>query len=97
MGESAPAPDAAMIRALKNAHLWAAYTRNGSPLTHIADTNRVSKSYIARFLPLACLSSRIQTTILEGSQQILVNLETRVRSRLPLDWNDQERMLGFGT
>lgn len=84
-----------MIRALRYAHLWAAGLRSGNPLSRIADTNRVSKSYVARVLPPACLSPRIQTMILKGAQPITVNLETLVRSRLPLDWNDQERMLEF--
>ncbi|WIY25830.1 recombinase family protein [Parasedimentitalea psychrophila] len=94
-GETEPAPDAAMIRALRNAHLWAADLRSGTPLARIAEARGVSKSYVARVLPLACLSPRIQTAILEGSQPVNVNLETLVRSRLPLDWNEQERKLGI--
>lgn len=94
-GETDSSPDLAMIRALRNAHLWAADLRKGTSLSRIADTRGVSKSYVARVLPLACLSPKIQAMILEGSQPIAMNLEALVRSRLPLDWNDQERMLGF--
>jgi len=94
-GDIEPAPDAAMIRALRNAHLWADDLRSGASIALIAQRREMSKSYVARVLPLACLSPRIQTAILTGTQPINMNLENLVRSRLPLDWKDQERMLGF--
>ena len=94
-GDTQPSPDPAMIRALRNAHLWATDLRGGATIAYIAQRRRVSKSYVARVLPLACLSPRIQTAILNGTQPINVNLETLVRSRLPLGWDDQERMLGI--
>jgi len=94
-GETTPLPDAAMIRALRNAHLWANDLRNGTPIARIAETRGVSKSYVARVLPLAWLAPRIQTAILDGRQPIPLNLEALVRTNLPLDWTDQERMLGL--
>jgi len=96
-GDIEPSPDAAMIRALRNAHLWADDLCCGTSIALIAHRRAVSKSYVARVLPLACLSPRIQTAIFNGTQPINVNLENLVRSRLPLDWKDQERMLGFVT
>jgi len=50
------------------------------------------ESYVARIIPLACLSPRLQQGIVEGTQPVALTLETLVRARLQLDWSAQERM-----
>ncbi len=41
------------------------------------------------------LSPRIQSAILDGKQPVDLTLEKIVRTRLPYDWRQQERLLGF--
>ncbi len=94
-GDPVPSPDTAMVRALRNAHHWSKDLRTGTQLAQIAETQGVSKRYVARILPLAFLSPRLQSAILEGTQPVDLNLEKLVRTRLPIDWKDQERMLGI--
>jgi DNA invertase Pin-like site-specific DNA recombinase len=94
-GESHPAPDAALVRALRNAHRWASDLRRGAPLKAIARNRDHSESYVARIIPLATLSPRIQTAIIDGTQPVALTLETLVRTRIPLGWADQERLFVF--
>ena len=62
-GERQPTPDQAMIRALRNAHRWADMLKAGTALKDIADRDGFPKSYVARFIPLAMLSPKIQDAI----------------------------------
>jgi len=93
-GERSPAPDMAMVRALGNAHRWAAMLTSGFALKDIADREEFSESHVGRIIPLATLSPRIQDAIVSGAQPFELNLETLVRARLPLDWSDQELRFG---
>ncbi|KIC09816.1 resolvase [Leisingera sp. ANG-M1] len=94
-GSFAPAPDAAMIRALRNAHRWSDALRSGTPLKRLATDVNVSERYAARIIALAGLSPKIQTAIIDGSQPVDLTLKRLLRSALPLEWHAQERALGF--
>jgi DNA invertase Pin-like site-specific DNA recombinase len=96
-GERQPAPDRAMLRALRNAHRWAGMLRSGVALGEIAQRGGASESYVGRIISLATLSPRIQEAIVTGTQPLDLSLETLVRSRPPLDWAEQERRFGFLT
>jgi site-specific DNA recombinase len=51
--------------------------------------------YVARHLPLACLSPAIIDAILDGRQPIeLTTWDLLNRIEIPLDWDDQARRLG---
>ncbi|WP_170605854.1 recombinase family protein [Ruegeria arenilitoris] len=89
-GERRPTPDPVLIRALRNAHNWAAMLKDGVALRTIASREGFSESYVARIIPLATLSPRIQKAIVTGTQPLELTLETLVRTRLPLDWASQE-------
>ena len=90
-GERQPTPDPALVRALRNAHRWAAMLKSGTTLKAIADREGFSESYVARIIPLATLSPGIQEAIVTGTQPLELTLETLVRARLPLDWISQEK------
>jgi site-specific DNA recombinase len=90
-GERQPSPDPAMLRALRHAHRWADMLRAGTPLKVIAAREGFSESFVGRILPLATLAPRLQEAIVTGTQPIELNLETLVRTGLPLDWSDQEQ------
>ncbi len=65
------------------------------PLRQIASEANVTDRYVARLVPLAGLSPKIQASILKGTQPVSLTLERLVRRALPLSWDAQERMLGF--
>lgn len=94
-GERQPTPDPVLIRALRNAHCWAAMLKDGVALRTIASREGFSESYVARILPLATLSPRIQEAIVSGTQPLELTLEKLVRTRLPLDWASQEKRFGI--
>ena len=94
-GEIAPSPDPTLLRALRNAHCWTEALKSGTPLGKLASSDGVSERYLARIVPLAGLSPRIQTAIIDGSQPVDLTLERLIRMTLPLAWEAQEQRLGF--
>jgi DNA invertase Pin-like site-specific DNA recombinase len=94
-GERQPTPDHAMLRALRKAHRWADMMKSGHPIKEIARRERVSDSYVARLIPLATLSPRIQEAVVAGLQPPELSLETLARYPLPLEWSEQESRFGF--
>ncbi|CUH39100.1 DNA-invertase hin [Jannaschia seosinensis] len=92
-GDRTPQPDPTLLRALRNAHHWAAALRRGTPLNVIAAEAGSTERYVARIIALAGLSPRLQTAIAEGTQPVTLTLAALIRSKLPLDWAAQERMI----
>ena len=80
-GERQPVPDPVLVRALRNAHRWAAMLKSGTALNAIADREGLSKSHVARIIPLATLSPGIQEAVVTGTQLLGLTLETLVRLR----------------
>ena len=94
-GDRQPEPDKTLMQALRNAHAWVGEMKGGMSIRAVASKASMSESYVARILPLAFLSPRIQQAILGGTHPIEMTLETLVRTTLPNDWPAQERLLGF--
>ncbi len=94
-GERSAVPDPALGRALRKAHRWAEAMRRGQPLPEIAEREGVTEAYIRTRVPLAFLSPKIQAAILDGTQPTELTLERLVRMTLPIDWQDQEKLLNF--
>ena len=95
-GEREPSPDRVLLRALARAHGWTTDLRTGKPLSEIAKKARHSDSYIRTRAQLALLSPTIQRAILEGRQPPELTLEQIIRKPVPLDWDTQARIYGFG-
>jgi DNA invertase Pin-like site-specific DNA recombinase len=93
-GERQPTPDQAMIRALRHARRWADMLKAGTALKDIAGREGYSESYVARIIPLATLSPKIQDAIIGGMQPMDLTLETFVRTPIPLCWDQQEDRFG---
>ena len=90
-------PDQTMIRALARAQRWMKDLLgcvHGS-ITELADAYGTNPGYVARHLPLACLSPALVTSILEGRQLVeLTTWDLLNRIEIPLDWTEQARRLG---
>ncbi len=87
--------DPVLIRALVRGHRWLSSLKRGKGLTEIATADGYALSTMRTRVPLALLSPRIQSAILDGRQAAESTLEKIVRTRLPYDWHQQERLLGF--
>ncbi|MEZ5901209.1 MAG: recombinase family protein [Hyphomicrobiaceae bacterium] len=91
-------PDATMIRAIARARRWLSDFVEGRYRTiqNIADAYATDPRYVARHLPLACLSPRIVEAIIAGRQPPeLTTWSLLNRIDLPLDWDLQARRLSF--
>ncbi|SDL26049.1 recombinase family protein [Aliiruegeria lutimaris] len=95
-GSFAPSPDAAMVRALRNAHHWSEALKSGTPLKRLASEVKTSERYVARIIALSGLSPKIQTAIIDGTQPVDLTLQRLLRNTLPLNWTAQEQVFGFG-
>ncbi|KAA9008797.1 recombinase family protein [Histidinibacterium aquaticum] len=95
VGELQSTPDATLLRALRMAHRWATSIRDGVSLAQIARQENVGPRYVAKLLPLAMLSPRIQVAVIAGTQPVEMTLERLLNSPLPFDWTDQERAVGL--
>jgi site-specific DNA recombinase len=94
-GARDPAPDQTLIQALAKAHRWMFGLKRGKPLSEIARLSGHSGSFIRLRAQLAFLSPRIQAAILDGAQPLDLSLERIIRTGVPLDWSEQERVFGF--
>lgn len=69
---------------------------DGATLEAVAAAEGYDKDYFARLVRLGYLAPDITTAILDGRQPATL---TRIRlarmSKLPLDWAEQRRLLGF--
>ena len=88
-------PDPTLRRVLAKAHRWVAAIRSGVQITDLARDEGHSESYISSRAMLAFLSPKIQAAILAGTQPLDLTTDRLVKSNLPSDWQEQERLLGF--
>ncbi len=92
-------PDIALIKVLCRAHDWFGRLATGKAQSaaDIARDAGLTRSYVTRVVRLAFLPPDITEAMLDGRQPPDLNAERLVRrSRLPLAWGDQRRLLGFG-
>jgi len=92
-------PDQTLIRALARARRWMGDLIAGvhPSVVKLAEAYRTDARYVARHLPLACLSPKIIDQIVSGRQPIeLTAWDLLNRIDIPLDWSDQKRRLGCG-
>jgi DNA invertase Pin-like site-specific DNA recombinase len=96
---AAAAPDQSLIRILARAHAIRDQLITDPALTiaKLADREQVTTSYATRLLRLTFLAPDIVTAILEGRQPVQLTANKLMGdTRLPIDWAEQRRALGFG-
>ena len=69
--------------------------RNKAP-DELAREQRIGPSYFARLLRLNYLAPDIQTAIVDGTHPPDLTPKKLIYSMLPLDWEQQRQLLGFG-
>jgi DNA invertase Pin-like site-specific DNA recombinase len=94
----ASAVDLVLIKAIARARQWFEDLVSGraGSLVEIAKAEGVTESYVGRLLPLAFLAPDIVESVLAGTQPVHVTTEMLTkRVDLPIDWKEQESLLGF--
>ena len=92
-----PAPDLAMVRALRRAH-QVLKDRQASPLDDPADNataTGVPDSFERKLVRLAFLAPDIQAAIVAGRHPAGLTLQSLMRSVIPLGWAEQRAAFGF--
>jgi site-specific DNA recombinase len=96
--DNAPQQDPGLIALVADARRWASESLEGraSSIQHITEREGLRSGSVSRILPLAWLAPDISTAILEGRQPLHLTAKTlRALPELPLDWTEQQRVLGF--
>ena len=96
--DNAPQQDPDLIALVADARRWASELLEGraSSIQHITEREGLRSGSVSRILPLAWLAPDISTAILEGRQPPYLTAKTlRALPELPLDWAEQQRILGF--
>jgi site-specific DNA recombinase len=92
------APDRSLVRVLVRGHAIRTrlFADRNSTLEEIARSEGVTASYATRLFRLTLLAPDILSAILSGQQPPeLTARKLMDDTRLPLDWNEQRRRLGF--
>ena len=96
--DNAPQQDPDLIALVADARRWASELLEGraSSIQHITEREGLRSGSVSRILALAWLAPDISTAILEGRQPPYLTAKTlRALPELPLDWAEQQRILGF--
>ncbi|MBF0184714.1 MAG: hypothetical protein HQM06_10050 [Magnetococcales bacterium] len=90
-------PDDPMVKALVKARCWQGMLESGEYATirELAEEEGIERSYLARILRLNVLAPSIVERVLAGNYPPAINLE-KLRTGIPLDWEEQERLFGVG-
>jgi hypothetical protein len=92
------APDDRLIRQIAKSHDWFERLTPGKAksIRDIAMAEGVTNSYVRKVIHRAFLAPDIVRAILNGTQPQELNLESlRKFIPLPIDWNEQRKLLGF--
>ena len=90
--------DQHLIAHIAKAHQWLALLTTGkvTSIKEIATTENVDPSHVTRMLHRTFLAPDIVRTVLNGTQPAHFNLKYLKQFRaLPIDWNEQRKLLGF--
>ena len=85
-----PRPDETLIRALARAHRWKRMLEEGicRSAGEIAESEKVTRSFVNRLLRLTLLAPDIQEAIIDGRQPKGMQLEDLTQA-LPSAWHEQ--------
>ena len=95
---SAAKVDTVLLKAIARANRWldSLVSHEFESLKAIATSEGVTYRFVGKIIRLAFLAPEIVETIAQGAQppELTVELLTK-RIHLPLDWNDQKRLLSI--
>lgn len=97
LGQRKPEPDARMQRTLARAIQWLDELRNGTSLDKLAEREKLSPRFLRSRLQMAFLSPAIMKAIVDGTQPVHLSTHSFTSSEIPMDWDEQARLFGFGS
>ncbi len=90
-------PNAALIKSLVRAHRWREELELGKvgSFTELAKRERCTERHVRTLITLAFLAPDITEAILDGTQPADLALRNFGAKKIPFDWAEQRRLLGF--
>jgi hypothetical protein len=90
-----PEQDRPLLKALGRGIYWQQLIDSGAVAsgTEISERERIHRSTVNDLLRLALLAPDIVQAAYEGRLPRAVSLEALLRAKLPLDWNEQRRLI----
>ena len=90
-----PEQDRPLLKAMGRGIYWQQLIDNGTVAsgTEIAERECIHRSTVNDLLRLALLAPDIIQAAYEGRLPRAVSLEARLRAKVPLDWNEQRRLI----
>ena len=91
-------PDPKLIRLITRSHDWAIRLISGRAKTvrEIAEAEEVTSTYVTRLVHIGLLAPDLMHAIVRGEQPPTLTAHSLSNiGTLPLDWNEQRRLLGF--
>ncbi|CAJ0871738.1 hypothetical protein C6T69_00220 [Burkholderia multivorans] len=90
-----PEQDRPLLKALGRGIYWQQLIDNGTVASsvEIAERERIHRSTVNDLLRLALLAPDIVQAAYEGRLPRAVSLEALLRAKVPLDWNEQRRLI----
>ncbi|AOS82068.1 hypothetical protein Q5W_05035 [Hydrogenophaga sp. PBC] len=90
-----PEQDRPLLKALGRGIYWQQLIDNGTVAsgTEIAERERIHRSTVNDLLRLALLAPDIIQAAYEGRLPRAVSLEALLRAKVPLDWDEQRRLI----
>ncbi|CAN7648613.1 recombinase family protein [Mesorhizobium sp. LjNodule214] len=92
------APDPSLVKLLARSHSMLSALINGSArsISELSKVTGIHRADLSKALPLAFLSPAIVDDILAGNQPVSLTARRLARlGDLPVDWNQQQSVLGF--
>lgn len=99
-GDGRAIPDKHLVKAIAKGHLLYGKMLSGEfgSIAELAKSESIDRRYMSRVLQLAFLSPRIVDAICNGSEPEDLTTEALLKAKdFPMDWQEQERIWGFGT
>lgn len=88
--------DPVLLRIIAQAHIWVEDLRAGQSYKAIAIQNNIDQRHVARTIRLAFLAPDIITAIFQGREPQNLTAERLLRlTDFPVDWQEQQKLLGF--
>ena len=88
--------DPAFLKAITQAHIWFEYLKSGQSYKSIAAQYKIDQRHVARTIKLAFLAPDIVEAIIQGHEPQGLTAERLLRlPNFPVDWREQQKLLGF--
>jgi site-specific DNA recombinase len=85
--------DPTLLKAIARGWFEELSTGRARSLQELAQRDGITRRYIRRLIDLAFLSPRLVDMILEGRQPVVLTATRLTEVDLPLDWDEQHRLL----